>query len=254
MKKPYFFIIGLLITAMVMISTNLFAFGMGGFFTISGGNYDWSFTDGTYEESGDSGDLEDSDVGSSVSKKGFGLMLDTAIAADRVFNYRLQFSYSSISIDMEDDMEDMDVEGKEIFLYNTFGFGVVRTQDVRFWLGPQFGIGYISGEYDFSGSDYLDTNEFTVAGFNLGAIAGLNIHVGEVVSLAVDAGFRSNFLVGTTEMSYEAIDMKMESVVSGSGIELFIDFGVLFRFGETYSGQVTSSSSDESDDLDLNLD
>lgn len=250
MKKHNFLFTGFFIAAIMLLTSPLFAVGIGGYLALGAGSYDWSYTDGTYYSEYDATtyDLEDSDVGSSVSKVGLGFILDTNIAKDSLFNYRLQISISSMTIDNSDSMEDMDIEATEFFVYNSFGFGVARTQGMRFWLGPQIGVGFISGEYNL---DYeTDTNEFIVFGANIGIVAGVNIHLTQLLSLAIDAGLRSNSLGGGMLISSGGDEI--ESSVTGSGVEFFANVGLLFRFGDQYSGYSASSSSSD-DDIDLDI-
>ena len=99
-----------------------------------------------------------------------GFTLDSNVAADRVFNYRLELFYGSGDHDFQ---SSSDMVG----MNHTFGFGVVRTRPVRVWLGPQIGLYYESGgDNRFSWDTY---------GFNIGPAVGVNFNMGPVVSLAL---------------------------------------------------------------------
>ncbi len=98
-----------------------------------------------------------------------GLTLDSNVAANRVFNYRLDLYYGA---------GDHDGVTSDMFGMNhTFGFGVVRTRPVRVWLGPQIGMYYESGD------DIWDS--WDAYGFNIGPAIGINFNMGPVVSLAL---------------------------------------------------------------------
>lgn len=99
-----------------------------------------------------------------------GLTLDSNVAADRVFNYRLDMYYGSGDHDFE---SSSDMFG----MTHTFGFGVVRTRPVRVWFGPQIGMYYESG-----GGDW---NSWDMYGVNIGPVVGVNFNMGPVVSLAL---------------------------------------------------------------------
>lgn len=106
---------------------------------------------------------------------GFNFILDTAVAKDKVFNYRLGLGYEK---------ETFDVGTREVgrfALTNTFGFGVLRTEAVRLWLGPQIFFAY--------GSD--DTYHDLDAGAAF--VLGTNFAVGPVVSLGLELGYGIGF-------------------------------------------------------------
>lgn len=254
MKRLNLFFTGLFIAAIVLFTSPLFAVGIGGFLTLGSGSYDWSYTN-AYGEIYDpyygwtEGDIDDWDESTGMSKVGIGFILDTNVARDSVFNYRLQISISSMSFE-GDSEDDSDIDATEFFVYNTFGFGVARTDKIRFWLGPQIGVGFVSGEFSFEGSDELDTNEIFLVGANIGVAAGLNIHLTQLLTLAMDTGLRSNSLAGAAEISAE--NGSLEADVTASGMEFFFNIGLLFRFGDQYSGYTASSSSSD-DDIDLDI-
>lgn len=105
--------------------------------------------------------------------RSFGFVLDSAVAADRVFNYRLELGYGRSEYDLP---LDMTIKTDVYTINNTFGFGVVRTRVVRLWLGPQLGIYYEDGD-----------GFWDAFGINVGPALGLNIHLGPVVSLSFSA-------------------------------------------------------------------
>ena len=149
---------------------------------------------------------------------GFGFVLDTSVARDRVFNYRLNFGYKQVDFEYKD----FDVDMSGISIENTFGFGVFRNKALRVWLGPQINLNYLTGD-DNWGDDY-----WTV-GLGLGIVAGINIHAGPVVSICFDLGWRHNMNWG----DYERYDDDYNLTIDGN--EIFTTISILFRMGgDTY--------------------
>src|SRR5437870_4786207 len=64
---------------------------------------------------------------------GGGFSFDTNVAADNLFNYRLDVGYQKV----EGDYGPFgDVDGDGIVLDNAFGFGEFRSDRARVWIGP----------------------------------------------------------------------------------------------------------------------
>jgi len=196
----------------LLFSSSLMALGLGVYGTAAKGPISWTYTN-------EDTDAE-TDVDSDISKFGLGFTLDTTLAYDRLFNYRLHVGYSKLKIDNEENLEN--IEGWDFHLYNSFGFGVFRSQPVRIWLGPQIGFGVISAEYD---NDNLSKNSFTTLFFSLGAIAGVNFNVSDLVTIAVDGGYRFNWHTGWVSRG------NYDYELSGKGKEAFMDVAFMFRVG-----------------------
>jgi hypothetical protein len=196
-----------------LLSAQLDATGLGVYGTVTKGSATW-----TYHED----EAPDSDADSDTSKLGFGFVLDTTVANDSLFNYRLNIGYGKAAIDNEGNL---DIEGKNYHLFNTFGFGVLRSELIRWWLGPQIGLGLVRGEYDSLSSDV--DNRFTTFYFSIGLVTGINFNIGEVVTLGIDGGYRINRHVGTAESS-ETYG------VTGTEKEMFVNLSFLLRINDMF--------------------
>ncbi len=62
-----------------------------------------------------------------------GLIFDTAVADDTLFNYRLNLGFGGWQHSFDD--SDVKYRGFHYSFLNSFGFGTVRTPHLRFWLG-----------------------------------------------------------------------------------------------------------------------
>ena len=77
-----------------------------------------------------------------VDTVGFEFVLDTAVARNTVFNYRLNLGYEKF------ESKDADLDMESIIVDNTFGFAAFRNKVVRLWLGPQVRFSYTHDEQD----------------------------------------------------------------------------------------------------------
>ncbi|MBN2040635.1 MAG: hypothetical protein JW864_11355 [Spirochaetes bacterium] len=258
MQKPLVIVFSLFVIISVLCFTSsASALGLGGYLSLSKGGYDWNYSGEYYDYSSGTTDV-DYDWSGDVTKIGLGFILDTAVAADRFFNYRLNVGYSMIDI-ANDDSEDASLSGYDFHIYNTFGFGIVRTEKIRFWLGPQIGFGMISAESD--SDDDEDYGEFVTFFASAAIAAGMNIHISNSVSIGLDAGYRAASHAGYLTTDYDDYE------ISGSGKEIFGNVSILFRINDKYREEAQSqgtvvpedkvkkeSSGFDDTDLDLDLD
>jgi hypothetical protein len=206
----------------LLFSSSLMAFGLGLYGTASKGSTDWVYTNPDTN-------VESPKMESDVSKVGLGFTLDSALAFDQLFNYRLHVGYSKIKIGREEPL--FDIKGNEYHLYNSFGFGVFRSEVVRLWLGPQLGFGFINAKYD---TNNMDTNKFFTFYYSYGIIAGINFNIGDISTLAVDGGYRFNRHTGKSSIVYKGSSTEYDRDVTGKGKEAFIDISFMFRMGDTF--------------------
>ena len=152
----------------------------------------------------------------------FGLMIDTAVAKDKLFNYRMKMGYGLGTVEVKRQRTDTTTgltttvkEKNQVYdlsMYNDFGFGIVRSRYIRFWLGPQFGINY---------SDEVNSDDFESFSFKLGPVFGLNINAPKVFTFTIDFGIRFH-------MSFAS-----EPGVH-FGYEGFVTAGALFRIEDEF--------------------
>ena len=166
---------------------------------------------------------EDPEIDSTVTKYGLGFVLDTCVARDSLFNYRMNIGYSRITIDNKDTFADM--SGNEYHLYNSFGFGVFRSEPVRIWLGPQIGFGFINGD---NKSSTADVSNFWTMFYTYGIVTGLNFNIEDVMTIGIDGGYRISKHAGTADLATESAGLTC------TGKEFFANFSVIFRIGDVF--------------------
>ncbi len=155
----------------------------------------------------------------------FGILLDTNIAKDSLFNYRLTIA--------SEDNKAADGAGLNLTgtsFTNDFGFAVYRNSVIKLWLGPQLKAGFYQTEFkDNLGFD-ADGGAF---GWGLGPVFGINVHLPKVVSFSASIAYHvAGFYVGSYDQydnngsyqGYRDIDL---DYTGGPNLNL----SVLFRFG-----------------------
>jgi hypothetical protein len=183
------------------------AAGLGFYLTSGAGDGEYEFDDDTRPE-------YDLDV--DIQRSGFGFMLDSAVANDRVFNYQLNIGIYNWSEEFENN-SDFDLSG--LMMSHDFGFGVLRNRHVRLWLGPEIRLAYGTGDND--GYDV------TITSIGAGPVLGANVHLGPVVSLGFKSGYLFESVFGNAD-GFESIDFY------GGDTQFFFTFSLIFRINDAF--------------------
>lgn len=138
---------------------------------------------------------------------GAGALLDTAVARNKFFNYRLYLGYDTV---MNSGGRLFDAFNMHrVVLSNTFGFAVFANKFIRVWLGPalslqiQYGNGkYSSYEYSiffYEARHYHRKSTIYILDF--GIAYGINMHVSDRISLGLDIDITGGIGLGPDRMS-----------------------------------------------------
>ena len=193
--------------ASCVTTTNAMAIGKGFYIHMASGNADWTAED-------DNNFKRDYD--SNTSHFGIGFVLDTATEIDRVFNYRFQVGYEQFNSDSTSKLADFDMAS--VVTDHDFGFGIVRNDAIRFWLGPE-----VRASFSFDSKDNFDMALF---GLGVGPAIGINFHTAGNVSLGLKGGYmKMSYFGGGDDTS--ALDNNIEYNVDEDFF--FFNFAVLFR-------------------------
>lgn len=214
-----------LLLAMPIVAS---AAGMGVYIPISAGD------SGSYTQDYDNSLLADRDIDIDYkASAGLGLAFDSNIGKDSLFNYRLGLEFMKQEIDSEDGVActgDCDF-GTRINMVHTFGFGVLRTQTVRLWVGPRINIAY---DWDTGDNGYARVGlEFGVA-----PAVGVNVNLGRVVSLGADLDYRFATTAGAWDSDISIDGGSYSGSTRGATARLY----VLFRFGEQFQKQAPQTA------------
>lgn len=110
-----------------------------------------------------------------------GLLYDSNVARQRLFNYRLGIAYQDLNARSGDGKYRL----KGVTFDHQFGFALYRTATSRWWVGPHVKVEFLKGRETHDG---YRSNE-SVVGVGLGPVLGVNIGLGEQLSLALSGGY-----------------------------------------------------------------
>ncbi len=149
------------------------------------------------------------------SLTGLEIVMDTAVAKNRLFNYRLNIECGNYLMQKDSIFSTQTYQVNRLLWANTFGFGIVRTRFLRIWAGPQIALAYEfknRDNYIFDGVIYN----------TIGPVVGANLHTGENVTLSFEIGFRTGL----------GIDMKKS--LTGIMPEPIAAIRLIFRGSDVY--------------------
>ena len=159
----------LLVVLMLMVSSPVYAVGFGLF--LNGGNA---------EAKWDGDLLNDESNGKHLD---FGFALDTNLATDRLFNYRLELGKAYWEVErFNNQSATADLDG--VMMNQDFGFGGLVSESVRLWLGPELRLTYLNGELNEVAPTDID-----LFGLGFGAAAGVDINFPGRMTVSVKGGY-----------------------------------------------------------------
>lgn len=161
---------------------------------------------------------------------GFGVAFDTNLAQDRLFNYRLNLSLELVDQDVSQAGVHNQVQGTNVALDQTFGFGFVRTPRFRVFMGPSIhlGVGEIDDEIDVDGFEF-DYEETSVTA-GIGPELGVNYHLGHHLTFSTSAYARYGVQFQVFDDDFD--DGGSDGVFVGDEWRAGLVTSVFFRFGE----------------------
>lgn len=147
------------------------------------------------------------------------VIFDTAVAKDKLFNYRLNFECDTITTQKDFIFANLSYNTNRLTVANTFGFGFVRTKYLRVWAGPHIALSY----------EFKNRNNFIFDSLlynKIGSVVGLNVNTGNDMTFAFEMGVRSGF----------GFDLKkaLSSTVLGSKVEPIASVKLIFRSWDAF--------------------
>jgi hypothetical protein len=128
------------------------------------------------------------------------LIIDTAVAKNRLFNYRLNISIDTFTINQDRLFRNVSYTVNRLTWANTFGFGLWRSRYVRVWAGPQIALSY---EFSNRANRVLDTFIYN----KIGPVIGANFHTGEFTTVSVEMGFRTGLGYNLKRSVYDTVSL-----------------------------------------------
>ncbi len=226
--------------AFFALTHSALAVGVGIYVDGGGGQINWT------------GKIKESKISAGGGFIGAGMVVDTCVVREKVFNYRMNLGYNRL-------FSGFDIN--RINLINTFGFAAVRTNTIRFWLGPQFGIRYALGSYTYNSAHglastifmggfipaaYRDMYVFSQAAprsktfragdIHVGFALGVNFNLAGSLTLSLEAGFKygTYILTGktTTTRTETSTTSSTQIRFTNSYYEGYATVGVMYRVNE----------------------
>jgi hypothetical protein len=129
---------------------------------------------------------------------GAGMVLDTAVARNRVFNYRLNVGYEKLKVDNVQIYETDRLES--LVIDQDFGSAVYMSDTARIWFGPELRV-------------LIAHDEFAMG---VGPVLGINLHTGKEATVALKLGYLfTSFAPGSADYDKES--------------HAFLNLAILFR-------------------------
>ncbi len=218
-----------LLLALIMITgfsvSNASAAGFGMYGALGSGSADWHIDGWPDLEAQPPGSLgyPASDFKTDPEHAGGGLVFDTAVAKDKLFNYQLNLGYDAFrNKDRTDGFTLSNLRG--LVVSNAFGLGIVRTSWFRMWLGPEIRLTWQTGEITVPALQ-MGRRNCDLIGAGIGPVLGLNLNFTGNVTIAVKAGYQWMSYYGqmetTTFDGYADVDVHERLA--------YVNIGFLFR-------------------------
>lgn len=162
------------------------------------------------------------DWDSNIERRGYGFVLDTTVAKDRLVNLRLNIGYYNFQ---EEDQDDniFDLDGFQGVA--DLGFGIVRNKSLRFWIGGELSAAY--GEGSIEG---FDDFEVTMISVGVGPVVGANFHFSDRISFGIKGGYLYEGFIGEGEntLTDENVDY------DGFSYQYFVVLSAFYRFNDVF--------------------
>ena len=173
------------------------------------------------------------------SALGLGLMFDSNLGKDKLFNYRLGLEFMNRKVDTVSSggvTRSCTGDACDMFRFQivqTFGFGVLRTEMVRLWVGPRINLGY----------NYQNDEEalFTQTNVNfevgIAPAVGINLNFGRYFALSADLDYRFSGVGGGYTYDLNG-GTSVTNSYKGSNNGATLRVAAIFKFGEDFQDEI----------------
>ncbi len=199
---------------LIFYTSSSFAFGIG----VTAGRGSETWEDNSVVNYANEGNREISN---------FGVVMDTTVARNRLFNYR----FSLVKEDNDADPSAFDrINASGITMVHDFGFAAFRNRYVRLWLGPELRAAFYGDITPSKSIPGTDTSGGAV-GFGLGAVVGVNVHMPKLVTFSFTAGYHLlSAYVGEYDLTSSTFFESTQDVdVDSNGT--YFNASIIFRLG-----------------------
>jgi hypothetical protein len=204
---------------LVLLSLLLFALptsagGIGGSFSYSDGD-------------GEVDDVDDffADLDTSADYFEVGFTYDSNLASDRLFNYRMSANLQLVDQELSFGPISGDIEGTGFSLNQLFGFGLVRTKNVRIFVGPTIHLGVTVFDDEVAG---IDIEELLIVAA-IGPEVGMNLHIGRHLTVSLTGYYRYGLQIQGFDAPISGVNQS-DGVFVGHEHRLGLTTSIFFRF------------------------
>ncbi|MCU0849621.1 MAG: hypothetical protein MUD12_17205 [Spirochaetes bacterium] len=230
MKKT--FLIIQTVASVCLLSSSVFAFGIGFYGDFNYGKTFWNTETLIVDPVNEISYKKKSRIGLANLGYGGGIVLDSNVASDNLFNYRAELGFHYLTFPHN--------RGMNSYMASTvhyFGFGIVRNESIRFWVGPQVTLGALFPR------EARDMAGLIAGG---GLAAGININMGETFTLAFTGAAR---YVGGIMFSFQKKGSS-STAYSGptyGGPDGLVTVACIFRINDSYTSAEKKTSEEKKD-------
>ena len=153
---------------------------------------------------------------------GLGMMYDTNVGENRLLSYRAGLEYLNVGVDNVNGIESSR-SNKRLDFINTFGFGIVRSEHLRLWIGPRINLAWNRG---FGGIETTSSSMEIGAAFAVGT----NIELSRELVLGMDIDYRLAFVTGDYDSDGTNSSGSFIGGIDGSTVRIYM----IYMFGETF--------------------
>jgi hypothetical protein len=165
-----------------------------------------------------------------------GLLIDSNVARNRLFNYRLALGYQYTYLDLNPPFLGFEGdEGHGLSINQSFGFGLVRSRRFRIWAGPALRIAgsHHSGQWRLDpwlpgGYIRVSMPAYLTIQVGIGPELGINLHTGKFGSITLSGGYQVTYDLKIWTTGRSTRDLRGHTLSSGAHI-VFANLGFLFR-------------------------
>jgi hypothetical protein len=187
-----------------------------------GGSFSYGDGDGDVDDTDDF--FPDLDTSADYFEVGF--TYDSNLAADRLFNYRMSLNLQLVEQELSLGPISADIDGTGFSLNQLFGFGLIRTKNVRVFVGPTIHLGVTIFDDEQAG---VDIEEVLVVAA-IGPEVGVNLHLGRRLTMSLTGYYRYGLQVQAFDSPISGTNQS-DGVFTGDEHRVGLTTAIYFRFG-----------------------
>lgn len=150
--------------------------------------------------------------------KSIDITLDTSTDVKKLFSYRMKLSFDLDNLDIGTIQDLTKIEVSNYKIHNSFGFGIIRKENLRLWIGPHLSLVNTSSELI----------EFGRIDVGVGASMGLNLQFDDNTLITIDVGYVYTFFYS----EYYNYTISSINLLEDPYSDGYINISLLHRLGK----------------------